>query len=119
MKIRALALGLLLAAAPAFGADVDGKWTGSLDTPNGPVELSYVFKADGKTLSGSMAGMDGSSIALKNGTIDGNKLAFSIDVDVGGGPTTFKYTGEMTAAGIKLHSEFMGMPFDFTVKKVP
>jgi hypothetical protein len=119
MNLKALACALLLAAAPAFAADIDGKWTGSLATDNGPVELSYVFKADGKALSGSTMGPDGSSIPLKNGAINGDKITFSIDVDFGGGPTTFMYTGVMTPAEIKLHTEFMGMPIDFTLKKAP
>ncbi len=119
MNLKALACALLLLAAPAFAADIDGKWTGSLTTDNGPVELSYVFKADGKALSGSTMGPDGSSIPLKNGTINGDKITFSIDVDFGGGPTTFMYTGVMTPAEIKLHTEFMGMPIDFTLKKAP
>jgi hypothetical protein len=119
MNIKVLAVALLLAAAPAFAADIDGKWTGSLDSPNGPVELSYVFKADGTALTGSTMAPDGSPIALKNGTINGSKIAFSIDFDFGGGATTFKYTGELTPAGMKLHTEFMGMPIDFTLKKAP
>ena len=119
MNLRGLAVALLLVTAPAFAADIDGKCTGSLATDNGPVELSYVFKADGKTLSGSTMGPDGSSIALKNGTINGDKITFSIEVDFGGGPTTFMYTGVMTPAEIKLHTEFMGMPIDFTLKKAP
>ena len=54
MNIKALALGLLLAAsAPAFAADVDGKWTGSIDTPNGAVEVNYTFKAEESTLTGA------------------------------------------------------------------
>ncbi len=39
MKARVLAWSLLLAALPAFAADVDGKWTGSVDSPNGPVAV--------------------------------------------------------------------------------
>ena len=31
----AFALALLLVAAPAFAADVDGKWTGTISTPGG------------------------------------------------------------------------------------
>jgi len=119
MNIKLLAFGLLVVAAPAFAADVDGKWAGSLDSPNGPVQLSYVFKADGKSLTGSTMGPDGSSIVLKNGTISGDKIAFSIDVDFGQGPTTFMYTGVVAPAEIKLHTEFMGMPIDFTLKKAP
>lgn len=117
MKIRALAFALLLAAAPAFAADVDGKWTGSIDMQGTAVQLNYVFKADGKSLTGSTSGPDGSSLALKNGTIDGDKITFSIDVDMGGAATTFMYTGVVTPAEIKLHTEFMGMPIDFTLKK--
>jgi hypothetical protein len=98
MNIRVLALGLLLAASPAFAADLDGKWTGSIDAGNGPVEVNYAFKADGTTLTG-------------------NPITFSLDLDFGQGPTTFKHTGVVSPAEIKLHTEFMGMPFDFTVKK--
>lgn len=51
MKIKTLAIALILAAAPAFAADVDGKWTGSLDSPGGPMQVSYTFKADGNKLT--------------------------------------------------------------------
>jgi hypothetical protein len=117
MNIRVLALGLLLAASPAFAADVDGKWTGSIDAGNGPVEVNYTFKADGTTLTGTTTGPDGTALPLKNGSITGNQIAFSLDLDFGQGPTTFKYTGVVSPTEIKLHTEFMGMPFDFTVKK--
>jgi hypothetical protein len=119
MKIRALAFVLLLAAAPAFAADVDGKWTGSIDTPNGPVQVAYTFKADGATLTGSTAGPDGAVIALKNGKVDGNKISFSMDVNMGDMPTTFAYTGVVSATEIKLHTDFMGQAIDFSVKKSP
>ena len=120
MKIRALACALLLSAAPAFAADIDGKWTGSLDTPNGSFMLNYSFKADGAKLSGSTVnGMDGSQIPLKNGKIDGNMISFSLDLDFGQGPVTFNYTGVLAAGELKLHSDFMGMPIDFTLKKAP
>jgi hypothetical protein len=117
MKIRALAFVLLLVAAPAFAADVDGKWTGSIDTPNGPVQVVYTFKADGATLSGSTTGPDGAAIALKNGKVDGDKISFSVDISMGDAPTTFTYTGVVTATEIKLHTDFMGQALDYSVKK--
>lgn len=116
MKIRALALALVLASVPAFAADVDGKWTGSIDTPNGPVEINYTFKADGTTLTGSTA-TPGGDIPIKDGKINGTKVSFSLTLDFGQGPTTFNYTGEVSPKEMKLHSEFMGMPIDFTLKK--
>ena len=51
MKIHALVLGILLMAAPAFAAPVDGKWTGTIDTPNGPVQVGFTFKADAGALT--------------------------------------------------------------------
>jgi hypothetical protein len=30
-------------AATAFAADVTGKWVGNVETPNGPLELTYDF----------------------------------------------------------------------------
>jgi hypothetical protein len=117
MRIRGLAPALLLMALPAFAADVNGKWSGAIDTPNGPVQVSFVFKVDGPTLSGSTTGPDGNSLMLKNGKVDGDKISFSIDVNFGPDPTTFNYTGVVTGSEIKLHTDFMGQPIDYTVKK--
>jgi len=118
MKMRALVCGLLLAAAvPAFAADVDGKWKGSLDTPNGPVEVNFTFKADGPKLTGTTLGPDGKELALKNGKVEGDKISFTLEVDMGGNPLTFNYTGVVAAGQIKLHTDFMGQPIDYAVKK--
>lgn len=117
MKIRTLALVLLLASAPAFANDFDGKWTGSVDTPNGAFPVNYEFKSVGNKVTGTTLGMDGNPLALKNVKVDGNKITFSLDIDFGQGPTTFNYTGVLSGGVIKVHSEFMGMPIDFSVKK--
>jgi hypothetical protein len=117
MKIRTLALVLLLASAPAFATPFDGKWAGSVDTPNGAFPVSYEFKSAGNTVTGTTLGMDGMPLPLKNVKVDGNKISFSLDIDFGQGPTTFNYTGVISGEEMKIHSEFMGMPIDFSVKK--
>lgn len=117
MNIRTIALAFLLAAAPAFAADVDGKWKGTVDTPGGPVEVNYTFKADGEKLTGAALSPDGTPVAIDKGKITGSKLSFSLTLDFGGGPTTFDYTGVVSPTELKLHTEFMGMPIDFTLKK--
>jgi hypothetical protein len=119
MKIRMLALGFLLAASPAFAADVDGTWKGSLDSPNGAVEITYVLKADGAKLTGTTSGPDGSVLPIKDGKVDGNKIAFAVDVDFGGQVTTIAYTGVVAPAELKLTLDFMGMPLEITAKKAP
>lgn len=119
MKIRALApvLMILMLAGPALAADVDGTWTGSLDTPNGAVAVSFTFKADGNTLTGSTRGMDGTDVPIKNGKIDGDKIAFAIDLNFGGNAFTLNYTGVVSSDQIKMTADFMGMPFEFVLKR--
>ena len=39
-KVFVIVVGLLLLAAPAFAADVDGKWTGTVSTPMGDLPVA-------------------------------------------------------------------------------
>jgi hypothetical protein len=116
-RLSALLPALLLAAAPAFAADVDGNWTGSIDTPNGPVTVSYTFKANGNALTGSTKGPDGSVVPIKDGKIDGAKITFSLDLDFGGNTTTLKYSGTVSPGQVALSTDFMGQSMSFTLKK--
>ena len=120
MKTRALLLGILgilLMSASAYAAPVDGKWTGMIDTPMGPVNVAFTFKSDGAMLSGSTTGPDGGETPIKGGKIDGDKISFSVDLDFGGMALTLDYKGLVSADQIKMTADFMGMPFEFVVKK--
>jgi hypothetical protein len=108
---------LVLAAAPARAADVDGKWSGSLDTPMGAVQVGFTFKADGAALTGTTTGPDGAEVPIKNGKIDGDKISFVVTIDFGGMMFDLNYTGVVAADTAKLTIDFMGMPMSFDVKK--
>jgi len=107
----------VVAFAPLRAADVDGKWSGSIDTPMGAIPIEFNFKADGATLTGSMGGPDGGQIPIKNGKIDGNKISFNVSVDFGGMTLDFVYTGSLSGDTLQMSSDFMGMPFTFSMKK--
>jgi hypothetical protein len=81
-RLAAAVLAVLAIAASAFAADVNGKWVGSVDTPNGPLELTYEFKADGETLTGSVTSAMG-TVALSNGKIAGEKMTYDVEIDTG------------------------------------
>jgi hypothetical protein len=117
MKSYAFVFALLLISTPAFAADVDGKWSGALATPNGDVSIAFEFKADGTALSGSTTGPDGSTIPIKNGKIDGNKIAFVVTVAFGDMSFDIAYSGVVSPTEIKMALDFAGMPFEFVVKK--
>jgi opacity protein-like surface antigen len=113
---RFLVLAALL-AAPAFAADIDGKWTGSIDGPGGPIQLVYDFMADGATLSGSTTGPDGMEIKIANGKIDGNNISFTLNLDFGGQAMSMAVTGVLNGSDLKLTMDFGGMPLEFSLKK--
>jgi len=120
MRMRALLLGIigvLLVSSTALAAPVDGKWTGMIDTPMGPVNVGFNFKADGAMLAGSTTGPDGAETPIKGGKVEGDKITFTVDLDFGGMAMTLGYTGLVSADQIKMTIDFMGMPFDFVVKK--
>ena len=118
-KRLALVLGLVLLAAPAFAADVDGKWTGSVETPMGAIPVGFTFKADGAVLTGTSQGPDGSEIPIKDGKVDGSKIAFSVSIDFGGMAIVLNYSGVVSPDKIAFTGDFMGMPFEFMVTKAP
>jgi hypothetical protein len=83
MNMRRALLALVMTigmAASAFAADVTGKWVGSVETPNGPIELTYDLKADGETLSGTVASAMG-SLPLNKGKIAGNVLTYEVAIE--------------------------------------
>ena len=118
MRLGAPVLGLLLfTAMPAMAADVDGKWSGTITTPNGDVPVGFTFKADGAMVTGSTTGPDGMDVPIKNGKVDGSNISFVVSLDFGGMPLELSYKGVVSPAEIKLTIDFMGMPFDLVVKK--
>lgn len=118
MKNCLWVLGLILVASFAFAAPIDGKWVGEIPGMDGnPMKLSYTFKADGTTLTGSTTGPDGKEMPIKNGKIDGNKISFSIVFDFGGQEMSFDYKGELSGDTLKLTMEMMGNPMEFTLKR--
>ncbi len=116
-KLLGLVLGIVLLAAPAFAGDVDGKWSGMIETPMGALPVGFTFTSDGTALSGTSLGPDGGEIAIKDGKVDGNKIAFTVALDFGGMPVVLSYSGVVSPDTIQFTGDFMGMPFEFTVAK--
>jgi hypothetical protein len=116
--VCAFVFACLALSTPAFAADVDGKWAGNISTPNGDFPVSYEFKADGTTLTGSTGAPDGSQVPIKDGKVEGSNISFAVSLDFGGMPFEIAYKGVVAPDEIKITGEFGGMPFEFVVKKV-
>jgi hypothetical protein len=107
----------LLLASSAFAADVDGKWSGSMSTPGGDVNVGFTFKADGAKLNGTTTGPDGMEIKITDGKVDGNNVSFTVNLDFGGMPFMMNYKGVVASDQIKFTIDVFGMPLELTVKR--
>ena len=116
MRLHKFVLGLLLLAVSAFAADIDGKWAGTIATPNGDFPQTFTFKANGATLTGSLMIMEGMEIPIAEGKIDGNNISFSVTLDFGM-PFKLTYTGVVSGSDLKVKADANGMPFEFSLKK--
>jgi len=116
MRLHKFVLGLLLLTISAFAADIDGKWTGTIATPNGDFPQTFNFKANGAALTGSLTIMEGMEVPISNGKIDGNNISFSVTLDFGM-PFTITYTGVVSGNDLKVKADAAGMPFEFALKK--
>ncbi len=97
------ALVLTLGAVTARGADLTGSWTATMTTPNGDFQLSFTFKQDGATLTGTVQGPQGEAIPISEGKVDGDKISFKVSFN----GMTISHDGTVSAGGdeIKLSTK--------------
>src|SRR5882672_3094332 len=92
LAIAVFALASLVTAQNA----VDGKWAGEVQGGRGPQQLTITLKADGGTLTGSIAGGRGGEVAIKEGTISGTALKFkSTQTGRGGAEINISWSGTL------------------------
>ncbi len=90
------ALMLSLAPITARAADVTGSWSAEMTTPDGNTfQLAFTFKKDGTTLTGTVQGPQGDSIAISDGKVDGDKISFKVSFN----GTTISHDGTISADG--------------------
>jgi opacity protein-like surface antigen len=117
---------LILAFTPVAAkaaTDVSGTWTGAMAGGQGGFQLSFTFKQDGATLTGSVKGPQGDPIAISEGKVDGDKISFKVVIQ---GGTTITHEGTLNATGdeIKLttksdNGQFPGGEMTLTRAKAP
>jgi hypothetical protein len=97
MKIRNLALAvaiLSLMLATAWGADITGKWKGSMDMMGQSMELGFVFNVDGSTLTGTSIGPQGNETPISDGKVQGDDISFVVKI-TGQMEMTINYKGKI------------------------
>jgi hypothetical protein len=93
---RFLFLVLLLLPLTLSAADVTGTWEFEVETQAGSGTPTFVFKQDGTALTGTYTGALGE--AKLKGTVEGDKIEFSFEADLGGTMAKIRYTGVVESA---------------------
>ena len=119
-RLGTIILFLLLATA-AWAADVTGTWKGEVSSPDGnSFSLTYTFKQDAAKLTGTVLSPHGDVLPLDNGKVDGDKISFSVKVDMNGSTTTFSSEGTINGDEIVLKTKADSGDMDFppmTIKR--
>lgn len=88
-----------LAGTVALAAGLDGRWRGTLETPNRSIDLTLTLAVDGETLTGTIASAMG-ELPLANGVVEGDH--FSFDLNFQG--TVVEHRGVLSGDSIELKS---------------
>jgi hypothetical protein len=114
-KILSL-LGALALAATMFAADISGKWTGKIETPNGSRDVNMTFKVDGAALTGSVSGRNGDS-PIENGKVAGDNISFSVTRKFNDNEIKTDYKGKISGDAIKLNYKMRDNDVELTLKR--
>ena len=105
----------LFAVSIGFAQDINGKWKGQMESPNGPMDLVFNFKASGDSLTGSVEGPMG-ELPISNGKISGNTFFFQVNA----GEMTISH--QCTTMGDSISMKVPGMqggePMELMLKRV-
>jgi hypothetical protein len=88
--------------APAFGADVAGRWTASIDTQIGVQNYTYDFKVDGAKLTGKAKSQFGET-EISEGSVKGDEISFVENLDFQGQALRITYKGKIAGDEIKFN----------------
>lgn len=113
----------LLSLAAAFAmvvaaADVNGKWVAQVPGRDGQTrEVVYHFKAEGAKLSGTMSGPQGADVAISDGKVEGDSIAFTVKLEFNGNSMVRNYSGVVAGDEIKMKSQTQRGAQEFVAKR--
>lgn len=118
IKIFTLSTLSIVFALASLAADVTGKWIAQVPgRDNQTREVVYNFKAEGAKLSGTMSGPQGAEIAISDGKIEGDAIAFSVKLEFNGNSMVRNYSGVVSGDEIKMKSQTQRGALEFVAKR--
>ena len=88
--------------ATGFAAGIDGRWSGTYSMGGQSMPVTFNFKGDEDTLTGTVSGAPGQWIQIREGKIDGLNISFAVDREFNEMKWTNKYSGVLLGNELKL-----------------
>jgi hypothetical protein len=101
VRLLSLCFAIVLAMSIGFAQDINGKWKGQMEGPNGAMEFTYTFKAAGDSLTGTIASPMG-ELPFSNGKINGKSFSFDVSFN------DMTFTNQGTVLGDSLSLKMPG-----------
>ena len=92
MKTLLVAIFTFVSVSLSAQNPIDGNWKGSVESPNGSIELEYSLKVDGANLTGILKTQFGEA-KIENGKVDGKKFSYTLSF----GDMVINSTAELTS----------------------
>jgi hypothetical protein len=96
---------LAFGSAALLAADLNGKWTATVESPRGTQTITFDFHVDGAKLTGTITTPRGDT-AISDGKIDGDSISFAQVMSRDGNEFRIAYTGKADGDTIKFTRQF-------------
>ena len=96
---------------------MDGKWEATIESPTGPMTMTFDLKADGEMLSGAVANEMMGKSEIADGKIEGDKVSFVQVMQRGEREIRFKYEGTVSATQWSLPVRWSALPAEPPVNR--
>ena len=105
-------------AMVAAAADVTGKWVAQVPGRDGQTrEVVYKLKSEGAKLTGTMSGPQGADVAISDGKVEGDSIAFTVKLEFNGNSMVRNYSGVVAGDEIKMKSQTQRGAQEFVAKR--
>ena len=96
-----------------FASGIEGKWTTTIETDNGPFTFYAEYSVKGETITGTLSS-DMGSVEISNGKVNGDEFEYTFELDY----NTIKHTGKLVDGKLKIKSGADYGDSEFTMTRV-
>lgn len=95
--VRGVAASMLALAtmSTAWAADASGKWTWTRKIQDREITQTLELKQNGEKLAGSISGPSGQKTEIRDGTVKGSDIAFTVVRERNGQEFKIRYSGKL------------------------